>query len=456
MNLWYGLRSWLSLDGRLRLVQPRALAATLAVLLLAALFPSRWLLYLAYVLILLIVAAYLWLRHVGPRLRLERTLRSAWAQVGDDLEEDWRLENHAALPLLWIEIEDASTLPGYDARRVSAVDGGERMHWRTAARCTRRGVYRLGPLSARCADPFGLFHYEWHAPATRQVVVYPPLVRLPPLPLPHGQRGGLARADLLQIYATPNVAGVREYTPGDPPSRIHWPFVARHQRLMVKEFDQERAGALWVVLDLCAAVYLSGPAVDPTIEWLPVNTYGQSSVVEAALAEVRPESLADLAVTITASLAARALAEGRTVGLLADNGRRRLVLPGSGSRQLWRILNELVDGEPGGKLPLDMLLRSQYDAGEAGFSGAALVVVTPALDARWLPALAECMRGRPGGAMALLVSRSIAETQPTEALLANHGIPARSFALGISLPLLDPPRRRVTARVSPLGRVRKL
>ena len=45
---------------------------------------------------------------------------------------------------------------------------------------------------------------------------------------------------------TPSVGGLREYIQGDPPSHIHWPTVAKTDRLMVKEFDQERAGALWI------------------------------------------------------------------------------------------------------------------------------------------------------------------------------------------------------------------
>lgn len=440
----------LTLDGRLRLARPWAPATGGLALALALVFPARWLLYIAYVYLLLTLAGYLWVRAVGPRLRLRRRLRTAWAQVGDELEEHWELENPAPLPLLGLEIEDGSTLPGYHGRRVIDAEPGERLSWRTGARCERRGRYQLGPLTARAGDPIGLFSYEWRDEATRQLVVYPPLVRLPPLDPPNGARGGLARADLLQLHATPNVAGLRAYAPGDPPSRVHWPYVARFGELYVKEFDQERSGALWIVLDLAAAAY-AGPDGPPEPQPQPERP-GQSSVAGDIPASYRAPSLVDLAVTLAGSLSARALAEGRQVGLLCDDGRRRLVSPGGGPRQLWRILAELVDGAATGERPLGELLR-QRRLREGGALGAALAVITGDLGGGWARDLVAATGGRPGGAMALLVARRAADAAPCAARLGALGLPAHSFELAAELPLANPPRRRVTARVSPLGRV---
>jgi uncharacterized protein (DUF58 family) len=161
----------------------------------------------------------------------------------------------------------------------------------------------------------------------------------------------------------------------------------------------------------------------------------------------------ELAIVLACSLAAQALAEGRTVGLLADDGRRRLVSPGQGPRQLWRILSELVDAQATGGLPLGEVLRQGYAARASESSGAALVVVTPALDGAWLPALAGWQRGRPGGALALLVAAQAAQAAPIEARLAASGVASHAFEVGAPLPLLNPPKPRETLRVSPLGKV---
>jgi uncharacterized protein (DUF58 family) len=165
------------------------------------------------------------------------------------------------------------------------------------------------------------------------------------------------------------------------------------------------------------------------------------------------DSPLELAITLACSLAAQALAEGRAVGLLADDGRRRLVTPGRGPRQLWRILSELVDAQASGALPLSEALRQGHTARASEASGAALVVVTPALDGAWLPGLASWQRGRPGGALALLVAAPGDQVRAIEARLAAAGVAVHTFEVGMPLPLLNPPKPRAEMRVSPLGKV---
>jgi uncharacterized protein (DUF58 family) len=180
--------------------------------------------------------------------------------------------------------------------------------------------------------------------------------------------------------------------------------------------------------------------------------YSQSSLV-AVPAVSGIDSPLELAITLACSLAARALAEGRAVGLLADDQRRRMLTPGQGPRQLWRILSELVDAQATGAQPLGEVLRQGYAARASEASGAALVVVTPALDGAWLPGLATWQRGRPGGALALLVATHAAQALPLEARLAASGVASQTFEVGTALALLNPPKPRTTMRVSPLGRV---
>ncbi|HEU4325775.1 MAG TPA: DUF58 domain-containing protein [Roseiflexaceae bacterium] len=449
------LRDGLTQGGRLSVAQPWVLALGPLALLAGMVTAYRWIFYLGYVYLLLSAAAFLWVRLLGPRIVLQRRLRRAWAQVGDALEEEWTLSNQSYLPLLWLEIEDASTLPGYSGRRVASAGARAAQRWTTEATCTRRGVYTLGPLVARMADPLGLFRYEWRDPARQQIVIYPPQVRLPPLRIPQGQRGGLARADLLQQNITPSVGGLREYAPGDLLSHIHWPTVARTERMMVKEFDQERAGALWIVVDLSAGAYGSAGQPLPQDQSSPdlYADYRQTSALEERPAEVRTEAPLELAITLACSLAAQALSEGRLVGLLADDGRQRLVSPGRGPRQLWRIMSELVDAQAAGAQPLADVLRQGATARQSEVAGAALVVITPALEGAWLPALGAWLRGRPGGVLALLVSPAGAQAAPLAARLASSGVTAQIFEAGAPLPLLHPPRPRTTDRRSPLGKI---
>jgi uncharacterized protein (DUF58 family) len=456
---------WLTLDGRLRAAQPWLFLMGPIALTIAVIAPYRGLFVIAYTYVLLVLTMYLWVRELGPRIQLRRHLLVEWAQVGDELEEYWELINNARLPLLWLEIEDASTLPGYSGRRVAAASMGDQRHWTTQARCERRGVYTLGPLVASLSDPFGLFRYEWREDSARQIVIYPPLVQLPALIVPQGQRGGLSRADILQQHVTPSVGGLREYVQGDPPSHIHWPTVAKTDKLMVKEFDQERAGALWIALDLYAGAYRPSdePPDTPQAAHEPTgaihNGSSTSLIFQRSAVDALPSGVSklnsplELAIVLACSLASQALAEGRAVGLLADDGQLRLVTPGRGPRQLWRILGALVDAQASGVQPLEQVIRQGHAARASEVSGTALAVITPALDGAWLPALAGWQRGRSGGAIALLVAARAAQAQPLEARLATGGVAARTFEVGTPLPLLNPPKPRATARISPLGKV---
>jgi uncharacterized protein (DUF58 family) len=187
--------------GRIRVVHWWALLVFPILLLVAVLIPYAILFHLAYLWGWLLVLSWLWVRIQGPQVALQRTLRSDWAQVSDQLEERRELENTSWLPLLWLQVSDASTLPHYQMRRIVTAGPHGSTQWTTTVICTQRGRYRLGPLTLELSDPFGLFCYRRADTQTREMVIYPPLVRLPALERPRGQRGGVARAATAQHSA---------------------------------------------------------------------------------------------------------------------------------------------------------------------------------------------------------------------------------------------------------------
>ncbi len=127
---------------------------------LAVVVPYNILYYLAYLWGWLLLISWAWVRYQGPRVELLREMRGGWAQVGDELIEGWEVRNNSWLPLLWLQVDDASTLPGYNARRVGAAGPNAFQEWTTTAVCTRRGRYRVGPLTLELTDPLGLFRYR--------------------------------------------------------------------------------------------------------------------------------------------------------------------------------------------------------------------------------------------------------------------------------------------------------
>lgn len=411
--------------GRISVVHRWTVALLAALLIIAVLVPYDILFHLTYLWGWLLLASWLWVRYQGPRVELGRELRSDWAQVGDELEEGWLLNNRCWLPILWLEVDDTSNVPGYSACRIVAASSGATERWTTSAVCARRGRYRLGPLTIELGDPLGLFRYRRVDAGTREMLIYPPLARLPALERPRGQRGGAARADRFNVVPTPSAASVREYRPGDPLGFVHWRSFARTGKLMVKEFDQEVAGAVWIILDLARAAH-SGA--------------GDASTEE-------------LAVVLACSLAHSMLSEGRTVGLYAHGAARCMIPPGRGRQQLWQCMRVLVDAHADGELPL----ASVIDDLRAATPGRhAAVVITPAASGQWLAALTS-FTGGGQAAQALLIDTDAQQATVMASRLDHLGIPHATFRAGRQLPLLVPPRSRGPVyRVTPLGKVVKV
>ena len=56
--------------------------------------------------------AYFWARQLADKVTLTRQQHYGWIHVGDLLEERFMLHNRSFLPLMWLEIDDQSDLPG--------------------------------------------------------------------------------------------------------------------------------------------------------------------------------------------------------------------------------------------------------------------------------------------------------------------------------------------------------
>jgi uncharacterized protein (DUF58 family) len=391
-----------------------------ALIVLAVVVPYNILYYLAYLWGWLLLMSWAWVRYQGPRVELERELHGGWAQVGDELTEGWELRNYSWLPLLWLQVDDGSTLPGYNARRVGATGAQSTQQWITNALCTRRGRYRVGPMTLELGDPLGLFRYRRVDAQSREMIVYPPLVHLPTLQRPRGQRGGAATAALVNTLPTTNAGGLRDYRPGDPLNYIHWRAVAHTGKLVVKEFDQEVAGAIWIVLDLARDVQQG----------------------------TGDEATEELGVVLACSLANLLLAEGRTVGLFARGAERRVVRPGRGRQHLWEFMSTLVDAQADGTIAL----RDALGELAALASGrVAAVAITPDHSVSWAGALIGLTGG--GASASALLLEGEHPHPATGGRLDRIGIRHAVFSTTVPLQPISPIQRRAPGyRISPLGR----
>jgi len=326
---------------------------------------------LFFVIIGVLIVAYVWSRVSLRSLALKRETRTDRAQVGQTLDERMAIENRGKMTKLWLEVRDHSTLPGHAsaASQVVHLPGMQTHHWRVRTRCTQRGKFTIGPLTLRGGDPFGLFPSQRLIPETSNLVVYPATVDVSSFVVSVGDLPGGAATQRRTHYVTPNAAGVREYFWGDSFNRIAWSTTARTGKLMVKEFELDPTTDVWVLVDLQQSVHAVAPPPKPGVPE-PVDEWAISTE--------------ETAITIAASVMQHFVEQGRNVGLVARGMHSEIVNTDRGERQTLKMLEALSVVHADGTTELQEVLT-----GEAVRFGrnSALIVVTPSADEGWVAGL---------------------------------------------------------------------
>ena len=319
--------------------------------------------YLSYLTLFVGLAMWLVSRQTLEGLEVTRQIGQAYAHLGDTIELRYELHNAHRFGKLWVEVFEESNWPEHLPGRVLSIGGQKDRKWKVLVKALRRGRFQLGPIVLRSGDPFGLFATEARVESPALILVYPKV-----LPLQHWQLpGSLLEGGVLtgqrSLQATSMVMGIREYRPGDAYNRIHWKSSARHMSLQVKEFEVEQASDVWLFVDLEARVQ-EGSGDDSTVE---------------------------VGVRIAASIAFKALAENRAVGMTIS-GHRLTILPADrGPRQYRKVMELLAAAEGDGVTPFgEILLRTTSRVRR----GMAVVAITPSPDPAWVrPLTALRQRG---------------------------------------------------------------
>ncbi len=370
---------------------------------------------LAYLLGAVIVVSYLWSRSNVGHLQIVRQTPSHRSQVSQVAEERFLVRNMSLLPKLWVEVRDDSELPGHHASWVvNALPGHRTRGWAVRTMCRQRGRFRLGPITLISSDPFGLFEHRRRLPATSSIVVYPLTIDLPHFYLPSGELPGGGAMRRRTHYVTTNVSGVRDYFPGDSFNRIHWPSTARHDRLIVKEFELDPTADVWLFLDMQGTVQAD-------------RLWEEEQAALPPLLPTRPAlapSTEEYIVTIGASLAKHFLARNRAVGVVAYSQRRETLAPDRGERQLTKAMEMLAVIRATGTVPVAQIISAE---GKSLGRNTSVVVVTPSDDTRWVDSLRDLRRRGIRGIGILTDANSFggkANTEATIASLRHNGIRA--------------------------------
>ncbi|HKI93482.1 MAG TPA: DUF58 domain-containing protein [Gaiellaceae bacterium] len=254
-----------------------------------------------------------------------------------------------------LQLPDELSTVGPNPRAV-ALGPGESRTLETRVRCERWGAFGLTAPLLRVRDALGFHAWELQSEGREPLRVYPSVETLHALLPPFetqvfvGNQVSRSRGEGIEF------ADVREWAPGDRVRRINWRASARRGDLWVNEQHPERNTDVVLFLDTFAEVRHDGRGTH------------------------------DLAVRAATSLAHRYLRRKDRVGLVSFGGYLSWLLPASGTLQLYKIVDSLLQTD----IVLSFAAKDVDVLPPRTLPPKALVLaLTPLLDARSAAALLD-------------------------------------------------------------------
>ncbi|MGQ0846083.1 MAG: DUF58 domain-containing protein [Sporichthyaceae bacterium] len=201
-------------------------------------------------------------------IKCTRLVEPGRVPAGEEAKVTLRLENESLVPSGLLLAED--TLPrGMSARPRFVVDrldprGAREVFYRV--RSEVRGRYRIGPLTMRVADPFGMCEIPRAFPGTDDLIVIPVVENLPVVQLGGEWTGSNDTQPSSIPAAGEDDIAVREYRFGDSLHRVHWKATARKGELMVRREEQHRQSRATILLDVRSGAH-QGEGLRSSLEW---------------------------------------------------------------------------------------------------------------------------------------------------------------------------------------------
>ncbi len=256
-------------------------------------------------------------------------LLPAAAFEGEEIEIRVTLENRRRSTRFMVEAMDTMPAAAPHEREplvfAARLPGRARRDFAYRLACYKRGYYTVGPLRLRSGYPLGIAWSERDGDQTLpSLLVYPSMFEVSSFPLlAAGTMVSSGMESMDRAGGSDDFFGTREYRQGDSLRHIHWPSTARHDRLIVKEFEVRASTEMTLILDL----------------------HRESSAGEER------ESTLEYGVRVAASLARYALERGHTVQLTGYGRESSIVPPGRGMHHLPLVLEALARVAADGPFP---------------------------------------------------------------------------------------------------------
>jgi len=272
----------------------------------------------------------------------------------ETLDVELRLWNDGRRPAGMLEIED-QFYPSLNYKVLSLagtpIMPGEEAALAYRRTCTRhRGVYALGPLRLRAADPLGLFPQERELETFTELRVTPRGAQLECFDaLGRGTHFGVGAETARRPGPGEEFFQLRDYRRGDSPRLIHWPSTARRRRMLVKEFNVDVSTEMAIFVDLTLLAH-TGLGDVTTAEW---------------------------AIKACASIAESAIEQQHRVGLFFVNKSVERFPFGGGPEHLNQILDRLTVAGVGGAMLFHEAVAENLRFVRRGATAVFVVTATP-------------------------------------------------------------------------------
>jgi uncharacterized protein (DUF58 family) len=154
-----------------------------------------------------------------------------------------------------------------DLVRLPALDTGGSTSIDLPVPTDRRAMLALPPLCVWIHDPFGLFGAVVARTSSVVAVVYPRRAENLDVTLSVGSAPTTTATYSSESHSTATDMGgefadLRPYVPGDRLHLLHWPALARHGALLVRQFDPDTGSIVSIVLDDRMGVHRRGAFED--------------------------------------------------------------------------------------------------------------------------------------------------------------------------------------------------
>src|SRR5262249_11738529 len=250
-----------------------------------------------------------------PRLDAEVELEAERVLEGDELEVRLTLAADVGAERVEVLLQlprELAVTEGVNPVQLRLADG-ERRELAFRLRCARWGAFRVGRTYLRAHDAFGLFVQEVTLDRRQPLKVYPSEEHVRALLKPLETQVFAGNHVARQKGEGIEFADLRPFVPGDRIRHVNWRASARRGELWINEHHAERNADVVLLLD---------------------------SFAEARRGE---RSTLDPALRAAGTLAARYLGQKDRVGFVTFGGILNWLLPTTGTVQLYRIVDAMLD-----------------------------------------------------------------------------------------------------------------